>query len=39
MHGRAVTGLRAGHAWLQEVKLDGYRVIAIKQGALVELPQ
>lgn len=37
MHARAVSGLPEGDAWLYEVKLDGYRLIAIKDGDRVQL--
>lgn len=37
MQARLVTKLPEGDRWLYEVKLDGYRAIAIKNGGNVEI--
>jgi bifunctional non-homologous end joining protein LigD len=37
MHARLATVLPAGDEWLYEVKLDGYRAIALKEGDSIRL--
>ena len=37
MQARLVTKLPEGDPWLYEVKLDGYRAVAIKNGNKVEI--
>jgi hypothetical protein len=34
---RLVASLPAGPGWLHEIKRDGFRIVALKQGALVKV--